>query len=356
MSPFYQAIRLISKRPGFALAVGLTLALGIGANTTVFSLINSVVLRPLPYPDSGRLYTLFEQDSLRSARQVTSYPTFRDWHEQSTAFDGLAFIRGTGLTYHFGQQSGFVLAAFVSEDFFPTLDTPAAVGRSVIAADYREENAVAVLSHRTWERSFGGDTTVVGQTVTLANAPYVIVGVMPPEFTYPNWGMAESDVWLPITAVPSPDQAALDQRDFHADSRVVARLRSDVPYATAQGEMDAIARRLAHAYPAASGAWTHVSIEPVKDFMLGDVPSQLFLFAAAVAFVLLICCVNLANLYLAQGAGRSREFAIRAALGASRTRVVRQLLLETSIVAVSGGALGVVFIHALEARDFSRRL
>ncbi len=228
------AVRLAAKRPGFSLAVALTLAFGIGANTAVFSIINSVLLRPLPYPESERLYTLFEQDSLGTARQVASYPTFLDWRERTEAFEGLAFVRGTGLSYGTDAQAGLLLAGFVSEDFFPTLRVGALLGRALQAQDYRAgEDNVVVLSHRTWQNAFGGDSGMIGRSIRLGNAPFTIIGVMPEAFSYPNWGAADTDVWLPMTALPPPDMAALRQRDFHADSRVLGRLAPDVTLETA---------------------------------------------------------------------------------------------------------------------------
>lgn len=337
------AVRVATKRRGFSLAVILTLALGIGANTAVFILINSVVLRPLPYPDSQRLYTLFEQDSLGTARRPASYPTFVDWQEQSDVFSGLAFIRGTGLTYQTGDEAGLLICSFVSDQFFSTLGVPALLGRALGPDDFLPVNAnVAVLSHHAWRGSFGGDAGVIGRTVILASTPFVVVGVMPPSYAYPTWGLTPTDVWLPMPALPPLDLAALRQRGFHADSRIVARLGPGVPLPRAQDQMDAIARRLAAAYPEAGSRWTRVPVTPLAEFTVGDVPTRLYMLGAAVAVVLLICCVNLANLYLAQSAARSQEFAIRAALGAGRARVLRQLLTETLVVTSAGGALGLL--------------
>lgn len=175
------ALRVAAKRPGFSLAVVLTLALGIGANTAVFSFINTVILRPLPYTDPDRLYTLFEQDSLGASRQLVSYPTFLDWHEQSDVFDGFAYIRGAGLTYQTEDQSGILLGAFVSEEFFPALRVPARLGRALLPDDYLPGNGngnVAVLSHRVWRSSFGGDTGVIGRTAILRNNSFTVVGVV----------------------------------------------------------------------------------------------------------------------------------------------------------------------------------
>lgn len=320
----------------------LTLALGIGANTAVFSLINSVVLRPLSFPHAGRLHTLFEQDSLGTGIQLPSYPTFLDWHGQSDVFDGLAYIRGTGLTLRTGDRSSLVLTAFVSDDFFGTLGTSTLRGRLLLVDDHRPGNgSVAVLSYGLWQRAFGTDPTVIGRTVTLANTPVTIVGVMPPTFAYPDWSGTSTDLWLPLSGLPAADLAALNQRDFHGDSRVIARVKAETPLARAQAQLNAIAHRLAVAYPEASARWTRVSVMSLTEFTVGkSVRNRLYLLGGAVALVLLICCANLANLYLAQGAARGQEFAIRAALGAGRGRVFRQLLTETLFVALLGGVLG----------------
>lgn len=339
---FRVAFRAATKRLGFSAAVVLTLALGIGANTAVFSLIHSIVLRPLPYPDSGRLYTLFEEDSL-GAGQLASYPTFLDWHEQSDVFSGLAFIRGTGLTYRTSDEAGLLLGAFVAEEFFSSLGVPAMLGRGLGADDYLPGNHhVVVLSHRAWRSTFGGDAGVIGRTVSLASEPLVVVGVMPPTFSYPVWGLTDTDAWLPIPALPPADMAALKLRGFHADSRIIARLGEGVPLDRAQEQMNAIALRLAAAYPEAGGRWTRVYFASLAEAIVGDVRTRLFALGGAVLVVLLICCVNLANLYLALGAARSQEFAIRAALGAGGGQVFRQLFTETLVVASVGGAAGTV--------------
>lgn len=355
MHDLRHAVRVTSQRPGFVLAVVLTLALGIGANTAVFSVINTVILRPLPYADPGRLYTLLEQDSLGGSLQLPSYPTFLDWHAQSDVFDGLAYIRGTALTYQTEDRSGLLLGAFVSEEFFAALAVPAALGRAPLAEDHRPGTAnVAVLSHRTWQRSFGGEPSILGRSVSFGNRPFTVVGVMPPGYTYPNWGGTSTDLWAPIMALPPADMAALRQRGFHADSRVLARLRPGVPLTRAQAQMDAIARRLAASYPEASGRWTRVWITSLTDGIVGEARRRLFLLGAAVATTLLICCVNLANLYLAQGAARSHEFAIRAALGAGRGRVLGQLLTETFLLTGGAGVVGTLVaawsIHLVRAR------
>ncbi|MCZ6858403.1 MAG: ABC transporter permease [Gemmatimonadetes bacterium] len=338
------AVRVGRRRLAFSVAVMLTLALGIGANTAVFSLINSIVLRPLPYPRAEQLFTLFEQDSSGASRQLASYPTFLDWREQSDVFSGLAFIRGSGLIMQAGDRTGFVLGSFVSEEFFRTLGVAALHGRALVTDDYGPNGGgVAVLSHAVWNSRFGAEPAVIGTTITLARRPYTVVGVMPPLFAYPNWGVVGTGIWVPIPGLPAQDMAALMQRGFHADSRIIARLENSEPLVGAQSQMDAIARRLSTAYPESSSRWTRVSIDSLIEFTVGNVQSLLFMLGGAVVLVLLICCVNLANLYLAHGTERQREFAIRAALGAGRPRVLVQLLVETLLPVSVGGALGTAF-------------
>ena len=333
------ALRLLSKRPGFSLAVILTLALGIGGNTAVFSLISTVMLRPLPYEDSERILMLWERD-LAGARRTPSYPTFIDWHDRAGAFEALAFVRGTSLTYRAGDQTGLLLGAFVTEDFFPLMGVSAARGRALLPDDYGPDGGnVVVLSHGVWTQWLGGSDSVIGSTMIVDDNPFTVVGVMPPTFAYPNWGV-DNHLWMPITAMPPKEQAVLAQRDFHADSRVVAKLKSDLELHTVQERMDAVARRLAEEYPETSARWTSVDMRPLREFEVGNAGTRLFLLGGAVAAVLLICCLNLANLYLVQSRARRQEYAIRAALGAGRGRVLRQLLTESLVLCSLGGALG----------------
>lgn len=276
------ALRLLSKRPGFSLAVILTLALGIGGNTAVFSLINTVILRPLPYEDSERIVMLMERASA-GARRTPSYPTFLDWYDQAGAFESLAFVRGTSLTYRTGDQTGLLLGVFVTEDFFPLMGVSASRGRALLPDDYGPDAGnVVVLSHRVWTQWLGGDDSVIGSTMIVDDNPFMVVGVMPPTFAYPNWGV-DNHLWMPITSMPPSEQTMLAQRDFHADSRVVAKLQFDLELAITNERMDAVARRLAEEYPETSAHWTGVDMRPLREFEVGNAGTRLFMLGGVYA-------------------------------------------------------------------------
>ena len=338
----HYAIRGLAKRPGFTTAAVLTLSLGIGANTAVFSIVDRVFLRPLPYANSDRLYWLFEEDSLGTAQRLTSYPTVQDWREQSDVFDGLAYVHGTTGTLIVDGRPEFLIGAFVTQGFFATLGTTPLLGRTFLPEDRNGGGQhVILLSHGLWTRSFGGREDVVGTTIPFGDATFTVVGVMPRAFDYPNWG-ARSDFWAPFEALPPADAAAANQRSLSADSRVIARLRSSTTVAAANQQLDVIERRLAAQYPDESGGWTHVVFRSLNEVVVGDVGPRLTVLFGAVAAVLLIGCANLANLLLVQGTTRSREFGIRTALGAGRGRVVRQLLTENLLLGAAGCGVGVL--------------
>jgi predicted permease len=334
-------LRIAGRRPAFAAAVVLTLALGIGGNVAMFSLIDSVVLSPLPYADSGQLHSLMERHETGRTR-VPSYPTFQDWSGAVDAFDGVAFARGAPLTYRTEDQTGLLLGAFVTEGFFEILGVGAHVGRTLQPEDYLAGvGATVVLSHGAWTNWFGADPAIIGATIALDDQPFVVVGVMPSSFSFPDWG-ADNDLWLPVSQIPPAELAILMQRGFHADSRTVARLTDDATLLEAQAQLDALASALAQAYPETNAGWTGAMIEPLADREVSNVRTRLLVLWAAVGFVLLLCCLNLANLYTVHGRSRSREYAIRAALGAGHARLVRQVITETSLLAALGGGLGVV--------------
>ena len=335
------AWRVVRNRPGFALAVVLTLALGIGANTAVFGVIYAVVLSPLPYEESDGLYTPLEQHTSGRQRGL-SYPTFQDWQQQADVFEGLAYARGAPVVYQTQEHSGLLLAAFVTDDFFELLAVEAEMGRALSEDDYQAGAPGAlVLSRRAWRRWFGSDTNLIGQTITVDDIPLTVVGIMPAFFAYPDWG-ADNDLWIPLNQMPPSELAALNQRGFYADSRVIARPREDLSHDVVQARIDALAVISAATYPETSAGWTGASLESVKEREVRSVRPRLLMLWGAVGMVLLICCLNLANLYLVHGTSRRHEYAVRRTLGAGHARLFRQALAEASFLSVLGGFLGVL--------------
>ncbi len=336
------AWRQALRRPGFALAVVLTLGLGIGANTAIFGVFHTVVLSPLPYEDSHELVGLSELHTSGRVR-VPSYPTFQDWSDrEGDVFERLAFARGAPVTYRTEDKTGFLLGAFVTDGFFELMGVQAELGRVLTADDYRPEAEHAVLlSHRAWSRWFGSDPEILGTVLRVDDQAFTVVGVMSPSFAFPDWG-ADNDLWMPISQLPPAELVALNQRGFHADSRVVARIRDGGSVQVAQESMDVVAEALAATYPELSAQWTSVQIESLRDLEVRGVRSRLLLLWASALLVLLMCCLNLANLYLVQGSSRRLEYSIRAALGAPRGRVFRQIVTETLVLTLAAGLLGVL--------------
>jgi len=332
------AIRTLRRSRGFTTVAVLTLALGIGANTTIFSVVNGVLLRPLPFPQQDRLFMLAEQDRQGSIRPP-SYPTFGDWQAQVSAFAGLAYVRGGGqrLTTSDGVQS--VVASSVSAGFFTTLGEQALLGRVFTPDEERSGAHVAILSYGMWQGRFGGDTHVLGKELAWTAGVFTVVGVLPHDVAYPPWAGAQ--LYVPLAAVAATDRA-LTQRGFHADCRIIGRLRPGITLRQATADLDLVARREAAAYPAFNADWTSVQFTPLRDEILGNATPQLLVLVVAVGLVLMIACVNVTNLTLARAGTRARELAIRAALGAGRGRVVRQLITESVVLAGAGAALGVL--------------
>ncbi|HEX5436951.1 MAG TPA: ABC transporter permease [Gemmatimonadaceae bacterium] len=330
------ALRSLRRSPGFTCVAVLTLALGIGATTAVFSVVNGVLLRPLPFAEQERLFALFAR-SKDGGERLPSYPNFLDWQRQATTLD-LAYVRGRSESLRGPDGVRSVLVAYVSPRYFSVLGAHAALGRTFLPGEEQAgRGTVAVLTHHFWEQHFGGDPAAIGATITLGSRSYVIVGVMPRGARYPTW---PPDVIAPMSAIIGSDRV-LAQRDYHADAALLGRLRPDVSLAQAQGELNAIALRLAAAYPEVNRDWTSVLAYPVRRLILGDVRPRLLVLMAAVVLVLLVACANVTSLSLARAASRTREMAIRAALGAGRGRVVRQLLTESALLAAAGGVLGI---------------
>jgi putative ABC transport system permease protein len=325
------------KRPGLTLVAVLTLGLSIGINTAVFSVVYAALVRPLPFAEPERLVVAAAENRRGGPAEIRGVAPadFVDWRERSRAFDGLAAITGGGLTLDGGGQPEMISGVRVSEDFFPTLGTAPALGRSLAAEEF-DANASrsVVLSHRLWKRRFGGDTSVVGRQLPLVGGgSATVVGVMPEDFRYPSY----AEVW---TALPR-QSGELRQRTSRYFT-VVGRVKRGLTREQAQGELGGVAARLGEEYPDSNADWG-VRLIALRETLVGvQARTALLILFGAVGFVLLIACANVTNLLLARSTARYKEMAIRAALGATRWRVVRQLLSESLLLTLAGGALGVV--------------
>ena len=329
-------IRLLLKNPGFTVVAILTLALGIGANTAIFSVVNGVLLRPLPYAQPDQLVALSEKSANFESSSI-SYPNFQDWQRTNSTFASMAAYRSDDFSITGSGETERVRVAMVSAGFFETLGVNPVRGRLFTSAEDRLGTApVALISAGLWQRKFGSTPDILGKRITMNGDGYTVIGVVPASFRLESTNFDRNkDVFVPIGQNKDP---LFHDRTVHPGMRAIGRLKPGVTLAAAKADMDRIAVDLAAAYPDADKG-AGIRVVSLKSDIVSEVQPFLLILLGAVGFVLLIACVNVANLQLSRSTTRAREFAIRAALGASQTRVIRQLLTESILLALAGGAL-----------------
>ena len=342
------AWRMLRKSPGFTTVAVITLALGIGANALMFSVVNTVILQPLPFRQSDRLVSVKALDHSEntniSVPDSISYPDFFDLRAQNHVFESLASYRGSffGLTSE--ERSQHLEGEIVSADFFSVLEIAPLLGRVLQPQDERPGNNVVVLSHELWESSFGRDNGIIGRNIILDRQSYMVIGVMPAGFAFPIQ-TPSPQLWTTLAhdkETSGPKDKPMTLQRGLAFLQVVARLKDGVTLSQARTEMDLLARNLVKQYPDDDGNRTGTLLTPQLEDLIGEVRPALIILLAAVGCILLIACANLANLLLGRAAKRTREVSVRIALGASRVRIVQQLLTEAMLLSFCGSAAGLI--------------
>ena len=333
-------LRVLRKSPGFAAVAVIVLGLGIGANTAIFSVVNAVLLRPLPYREPSRLMQLWHVPPPKNFPGMTMFSVspanYLDWERQNDVFQSMAIYGFRSFNITGSEQPQALQASAVSHDFYSTLGVHPMLGRTFTADEQQPGRShVVILGYALWKSSFGGNPHIVGSSISLDDQPYTVVGVMPPNFKFPDW----AQLWTPL-GWTDQERAVRGNHNY----MVIARLKPGTAMQQAQAEMNIISARLQQQYPADDAGWGAV-IVPLHEQLVGDVRPALLVLLGAVAFVLLIACANVANLVLAKTVSRRKELAIRAALGASRARILSQVLAETVLLALAGGALGLLLAH-----------
>ena len=330
------ALRLLLRTPAFSAIAVMTFAVGIGVNTAVFSVVDGVLLRPLPYPDAGRITMVWVDNTRERIKEdITSYPNYRDWRDQNTSYAHLAAYSESAFALTGAGEPERLIGAGVTANFFEVMGVTPAFGRLFTAENEVEgRDAMVVISHGLWQRRFGGAADTIGRTITLSARPHEIIGIMPPELRWPE----RAELWKPL----APPQAAKEARgSFWLP--VIGRLKPGVSVQQAQAEMSGLSARMAEAFPGNRGYGANVV--GLREQLVGSVERPLTILMASVLFVLLIACANLANLMLGRTAARRRELAVRTALGAGRARLIRQIVTEALVLAMIGGAAGVTMAY-----------
>ena len=355
-------IRMLLKSPGVSIIATIALALGIGANTAIFSVVNAVLLRPLPFPNPDSLVSVWETDLQHGGYGAHSYPNFFDVRSQNTAFERIACYHDTNFVMTGRGDPVRLQGSVATVDLLPLLGVAPMLGRTFHPDEDKgsETGRVVILSHSLFQNRFGSDPSILNQTITLDGRNHTIVGVMPPGFEFPIQN-EPVELWTTIAADAAGSDPVTNQRGAHF-LRVIGRLKPGVTHEQAKAELVAIAARLEQQYPD-SNSRKSLRTELAHEALVGDVRPMLILFLCAVAAVLLIACANVANLLLARATGRHKEMAIRSALGASRMRVIRQLLTESILLSIAGGSVGLLLavwwsdlLVALGKEDIPRAL